>query len=77
MPTLELHGRAGREFRLVPDALWIIGNNGRVDMKGDGNRYIVIDMADNFEEPNWEVSRDDKRSDREAVTREWLSSILR
>ena len=71
LPTLELHGRAGRFFRLTPDALWIVGSNGRVDLKGDGSRYIVIDMADNFEEPNWEVSRDDRRSDREAVTREW------
>ena len=76
LPTLELHGVTGRLFRLVPHALWIIGNNGRIDMKGDGNRYIVIDMADNFEEPNWEVSRDDRRSDREAVTREWLRRLL-
>lgn len=76
LPTLELHGVASRLFRLVPHSLWIIGNNGRIDMKGDGNRYIVIDMADNFEEPNWEVSRDDRRSDREAVTREWLRRLL-
>ena len=76
LPTLELHGRAGRVFRLTPRGLWIIGNNGRVDLKGDGSHYIVIDMADNFEEPNWEVSRDDRRSDREAVTREWLRRLL-
>ena len=76
LPTLELHGRVGRVFRLMPRGLWIIGNNGRVDLKGDGSRYIVIDMADNFEEPNWEVSRDDRRSDREAVTREWLGRLL-
>lgn len=76
LPTLELHGRAGRAFRLAPRGLWIIGNNGRVDLKGAGDRYIVIDMADNFEEPNWEVSRDDRRSDREALTREWLRRLL-
>ena len=76
LPTLELHGVAGRVFRLTPHGLWIIGNNGRVDLKGDGSRYIVIDMADNFEEPNWEVSRDDRRSDREPVTREWLGHLL-
>ena len=76
LPTLELHGRTGRVFRLTPRGLWIIGNNGRVDLKGDGNHYIIIDMADNFEEPNWEVSRDDRRSDREAVTREWLRRLL-
>ena len=57
-------------------ALWIIGANGRVDLKGDGGRYIIIDTADNLEEPHWEVSHSDRRRDREAVTREWLRRIL-
>ena len=76
LPTLELHGRSGQVVKLVPDALWVIGANGRVDLKGHGGRYIVIDTADNFEEPHWEVSRSDRRSEREPVTREWLRPIL-
>jgi len=36
----------------------------------------MIDAADNFEEPRWEVSRADRRSHREPVTREWLRPIL-
>ena len=36
----------------------------------DGGRYIIIDTADNFEEPHWEVSRADRRSEREPVTRD-------
>ncbi|MDE0004803.1 MAG: hypothetical protein OXQ29_19100, partial [Rhodospirillaceae bacterium] len=76
LPTLELHSRSGQVVKLVPDALWIIGTNGRVDLKGDGGRYIMIDTADNFEEPRWEVSRSDRRSHREPVTREWLRPIL-
>ena len=76
LPTLELHSQSGQVVKLVPDALWIIGANGRVDLKGYGDRYIVIDTADNFEEPRWEVSRADRRSHREPVTREWLRPIL-
>ena len=76
LPTLELHSRIGRVLKLAPDALWIIGTNGRVDLKGDGGRYIIIDTADNFEEPRWEVCPAKRRSDREAVTRDWLRRVL-
>lgn len=45
MLTLELRGLAGRVFGLTPHGLWITGNNGRVDLKGDGSRYIHTRMA--------------------------------
>ena len=77
LPTLELHSRSGQLVKLVPDALWVIGANGRVDLKGDGGRYIIIDTADNFEEPRWEVSAADRRSEREAVSREISLSSLK
>ena len=76
MPTLELRDRAGHVARLEPHALWIIGENGRIDLKHDGRYYYLMDTADNFEQPNWEVSRAERRCDREAVTREWLRRIL-
>ena len=77
LPTLELHGGDAPAVRLIPRALWIIGTNGRVDLKCDGGRYIVVDTADNFGEPRWEVSPADRRSEREPVTRDWLERILR
>ena len=77
MPTLELHDRTGQLVSLEPHALWIIGNNGRVDMKRDGRRYLIVDAADNFEEPDWHVASDERRRDRESVTREWLIRALR
>ena len=76
MPKLELHDRTDRVLKLTPDALWIIGTNGRVDLKGVGRGYIIIDTADNFEKPRWEVCPADRRSDREAVTRDWLRRVL-
>ena len=76
MPTLEFHGGDEPAVKLIPRALWIIGNNGRVDLKRGGCHYLIIDTADNFEVPHWEVCRSDRRSDREPVTREWLRRIL-
>ena len=76
MPTLELLGEAGELVRLEPHALWIIGNNGRVDVKRGGRRYLIVDAAENFETPDWQVARDERRCDRESVTREWLGRVL-
>ena len=76
MPTLELHDRTGHVAKLEPHALWIIGENGRVDLKHDGRYYFLMDTAENFAQPNWEVSRAERRCDCEAVTREWLRRIL-
>lgn len=76
IPTLELLGRAGGIVEFEPRGLWIIGGNGRVDLKRDGHRYLIVDMADNFEQPNWQVSHAERRCDRETVTREWLGHIL-
>lgn len=76
MPTLELRDSAGHSARLEPRGLWIIGANGRVDLKGGGQRYLIVDIAENFEAPDWQAARAEKRRDREAVSRGWLRRIL-
>ena len=76
MPTLELHGEAGRFVKLEPHALWIIGNNGRVDVRSDGYRYLIVDAAEIFEKADWQAAHDERRCDRESVTRDWLRRIL-
>ena len=76
IPTLELRDRAGHVAKLEPHALWIIGENGRVDLKRDGGRYFIVDTAENFAQPNWKAVRAEQRCNREAVTREWLRRIL-
>ena len=76
MPTLELKDRAGHVARLVPRGLWIIGSNGRVDLKRDGRHYLIVDMAENFEEPDWQAAPAERRCTREAVSEDWLQRIL-
>ena len=77
MPTLELKDRAGHLARLVPRGLWIIGGNGRVDLKWDGRRYLIVDMAENFEAPDWQAAPAEQRCSREAVSEDWLRRVLR
>ena len=77
MPTLELRDSAGHVARLVPRGLWIIGSNGRVDLKRDGRRYLMIDMAENFETPDWQAAPAEHRCARETVSEDWLKRILR
>ena len=49
---------------------------GRVDLKCDGGRYLIVDAAENFEEPDWQAARAERRCDRESVSREWLRRLL-
>lgn len=77
IPTLELLGRSGEIVKVEPRALWIIGANGRIDLRRDGHRYLIVDTAENFEQPDWQVAHAERRCDRETVTREWLRRILR
>ena len=76
MPTLELRDGAGHVARLVPHGLWIIGSNGRVDLKRNGHRYLIFDMAENFEAPHWQASSAEQRCTREAVSEDWLKRVL-
>jgi len=77
LASLELRGPTGEVVKLQPHALWIIGNNGRVDMKCGGQRYHVIDMAQNFEKPDWQAAPTENRRNLESVTQDWLRRILR
>lgn len=40
-----------------PKGLWLIGANGRVDIISRVGNYILIDIADQFEAPNWQIFR--------------------
>ena len=77
MPTLELRSGTGDTARMEPRGLWIIGGNGRIDLKRNGRRYLIVDMAGSFEAPDWQVAPAERRCDREAVSEGWLRRILR
>ena len=76
VPTLELVNETGGVVKLEPRALWVIGCNGRVDLKRDGHHYLIVDLAENFDTEDWQVARADRRGERQPVTRDWFFSVL-
>ena len=42
--------------RLEPRALWIIGNNGRLDLLFANGHFLIIDRSESFEPPDWRIS---------------------
>ncbi len=76
IPTLELKDRSGHVAKIVPRGLWTIGANGRIDLKWQGRHYLIVDMAERFEEPDWQAARAEERQILEAVSEDWLRRIL-
>jgi hypothetical protein len=76
MPTLQLVNQTGDVAKFEPRALWIIGCNGRVDLKRATHHYLIVDVAESFEPPDWQAARADRRRERVAVTRDWLRRVL-
>ena len=76
MPTLEFRDCSGHVAKIVPRGLWTIGTNGRIDLKLQGQHYLIVDMAENFKEPDWQAVRAEERQIRETVNKAWLRRIL-
>lgn len=76
IPTLELVNQTDDVARFEPRALWVIGCNGRVDLKRGDQHYLIVDLAENFARANWRATRADRRDERVPVTRDWLVGVL-
>ena len=76
VPTLSFAHKSGVGASLIPRGLWVIGANGRVDLTTDGQRYLVLDLADSFTCPEWQVCPAHDRWNREPFTPDWLNRIL-
>ena len=78
VPTFVLSNGSNETVTIEPYGLWIIGVNGRVDMKRGDNHYLLVDVAENFNPPEWYVAKIDRRErrDRIALTESWLRQVL-
>ncbi len=76
LPILNIFDKQKRIARLVPDGLWIIGANGRLDLFTEDRQAIVVDRADNFEHPDWRIAPAAKRRDEKPLTAEtWVKML--
>ena len=76
IPMLLLANGSGKSAVLEPRGLWIIGANGRVDMKCGLRHYLIVDVAANFEAPQWRAASVEQRLDRVALTESWFKQTL-
>jgi len=56
-PTLLLHSPHGAIVRFKPKALWVIGANGRIDIYAPKGVFALLDGAEPFEAPVWQLFR--------------------
>lgn len=52
-PTLTLRSPTGGMVSILPKGLWVIGANGRVDVYSPKGAFVLIDIADQFQPPQW------------------------
>ncbi len=76
IPTLLLTNGSGKSAVLEPRGLWIIGTNGRIDLKCGPRHYLIVDVAGNFEPPQWQAASAEQRLDRVDFTESWLRQAL-
>src|SRR5712692_5020171 len=56
LPTLEVLSDGNAQIRFRPYGLWIIGWNGRIDLTRDRELFFVLDSAETFEPPSWQIA---------------------
>ncbi len=52
-PSLKLMSAAGDFVWIKPKGLWVIGANGRVDIYAPKGAFTLVDIAEQFEKPEW------------------------
>ena len=62
-PTLELIKDGIIRVHVRPHALWIIGANGRIDLVAKRGLFLIVDQANIFTPPVWQVSPMTARED--------------
>ena len=76
IPTLKLSNHGNGTVIFEPRGLWVLGTNGRVDVKFKGRRYFICDYADYHEQPDWTVVNASNWRDVEPLSQEWLIQFL-
>lgn len=76
LPVLELFYQGTPSARIEPRGLWIIGANGRLDLIRGSQHYIIIDEAENFGTPDWQIAPLSNRRKLEKLNRQTLNAAL-
>ncbi len=78
LPTLSVRARGSgdRAGEAYPRGLWIIGANGRIDLDTPAGLHALIDRADIFELPDWQLAPVRDRANAQPVSRAAIASLF-
>jgi hypothetical protein len=76
LPILDLFKHGNPAASVEPRGLWIIGANGRLDLITGNEHYIIVDKAENFQDPRWSISNLNDRLTAANFDRNKFLSIL-
>jgi|DEB19_MinimDraft_2_1074335.scaffolds.fasta_scaffold42171_1 hypothetical protein len=74
--TLDIYRSGLLILTLKPKGLWMIGANGRIDILTNHGSYILVDLAEQFNSPEWKYVDINRRSIRKEFNREILLQLL-
>ncbi|GJE70417.1 hypothetical protein [Methylorubrum podarium] len=77
LPVLDLLADEAPAATIEPRGLWIVGANGRLDLRRGADHHLILDRAANFEEPDWVLVPLSDRRRALPLDRSALSSVLR
>ncbi|WP_157043152.1 hypothetical protein [Rhodopseudomonas palustris] len=74
-PTLRLDD--GRGYALFkPKALWVIGANGRIDLYTSKGTFIIVDLAERGDAPQWTIFRASQKREGDAFSPEMIADLV-
>lgn len=73
--TLDIFYNKRVVLAIKPKGLWIIGANGRVDIISAKGSYMIVDFADNFRTPQWQIYTQDRKN-KSAFSSQIFTQIL-
>jgi hypothetical protein len=56
LPILDIAKGTRRFASIIPHGLWIIGANGRLDLRSEKGMFIIIDRSHAFDIPSWHMA---------------------
>jgi hypothetical protein len=56
LPVLDLSRGEELCASIIPRGLWIIGANGRFDVRSEKGIFIIIDRSQEFDTPSWHIA---------------------
>ena len=76
LPVLQLYDHGTPSVRIEPRGLWIIGANGRLDLLKGNNHYVIVDAAENFARPDWQIAPLSDRRKLQTFDAQSLNAVL-